>query len=273
MAKHRAAMEQEKASLELLRSQLESRNINKEVGTWNADASSNQVPPYFPFPPYYPYAYPQPWEYPPAAYPGGSLPNYGPAGSIPLGAMQANTEPRGNIPSGAIFGPNIDQPLQITGPYIGQQPTQPGISSTGTPNPPVNNLIGVTTNPSIQHKNAQTTFVGTHNQGAQHLQLTPRAEATQSSALPETQQHQAGPDVVHNQQTEGASWQQLPFQYPKPTPQQGAKQGPAPESQVYIPANPGPSNEIDLKFQLLKMQWQHFNFNLLRSKMTVLQKP
>ena len=60
MAKHRATKEQEKASLELLRSQLESRNINKEVGTWNADASSNQVPPYFPFPPYYPYSYPQP---------------------------------------------------------------------------------------------------------------------------------------------------------------------------------------------------------------------
>ena len=105
------------------------------------------------------------------------------------------------MPSGAIPGPNIDQPLQITGPNIGQQPSQPGISSTGTPNPPVNNPIGVSTNPSIQHENAQTTLAGAQDQGAQYLQLTPRAEATQSSALPETQQHQAGPDAIHNQQT------------------------------------------------------------------------
>ena len=216
MAKHRAAMEQERASLDLLRSQIENQRINKEVGTWNADASSNQVPPYFPFPPYYPYSYPQPWQYPPAAYPGGSLPNTGPAGnlpsgamqlnpglraSIPPGAMQASTGSRGSIPLGANPGPNIDQLLQITGPNIGQQPTQPGISFTGTPNPPVNNPIGVTTNPSIQRKNAQTTPAGTQDQGAQHLQLTPRVEASQSSALPETQQHQAGPDVVHSQRT------------------------------------------------------------------------
>ena len=122
---------------------------------------------------------------------------------MPSGAMQQTT------------GPNIGQPQQTTGPNIGQQPTQPGISITEMPNPPVNNPTGVSNNSSIQHQDAQTTLASAQDQGAQHLQLTPRGEATQSSPLPvtETQQHQAdltvgipssqgpfqvGPDVIPN---------------------------------------------------------------------------
>ena len=73
----RVSREQEKASLDLIQTQLAQQNAQgfyKEFGPWTTDASSIHVPPYPPYPFYPPYPQYQPqWQYPPGGYPGRTL--------------------------------------------------------------------------------------------------------------------------------------------------------------------------------------------------------
>ena len=90
-----AFIEQEKASLDLMRKQWtqqqNAQNPYREFGPWTTDANSIHVLLYPPYP-YYP-PYPQyPWPYPPGGYPGrpSQFP-YGPGGSMPSGTTQQLT--------------------------------------------------------------------------------------------------------------------------------------------------------------------------------------